>query len=129
MIFLPTYKEAIIRKNEFLKSGLGEYSKLRNYDYGPEERKNVSGLSPYITHGIINIVDLAQECIDSFGEKKSEKYIAELFWGVYWKGYLELRPSIWTCFKNNLENLRDYQNAGLYLKAICLLYTSDAADE
>ena len=54
MIFLPTYKEAIIRKNKFLKSGLGEYSKLRNYDYGPEERKNVSGLSPYITHGIIN---------------------------------------------------------------------------
>ena len=118
MIFIPTYQEAINRKNKFLNSGLCEYSKLRNYDYGPEERENVSGLSPYISHGLIDIVGLAQECIDLFGEKRAEKYIAELFWGVYWKGYLELRPSIWTCFKNDLENLRDYQNEELYLKAI-----------
>ena len=118
MIFIPTYQEAINRKNKFLNYGLSEYSKLRNYDYGPEKRENVSGLSPYITHGLIDIVGLAQECIDLFGEKRAEKYIAELFWGIYWKGYLELRPSIWTCFKNDLENLRDYQNEELYLKAI-----------
>ena len=118
MKFVPSYKEALKRKNQFLNSGLREYSKLRNYDYGPEKRENVSGLSPYITHGLIDIVGHSQECIDLFGEKKSEKYIAELFWGVYWKGYLELRPSIWTCFKNDLENLTDYQNEDLYLKAI-----------
>ena len=118
MIFIPTYQEAINRKNKFLNYGLSEYSKLRNYDYGPKERENVSGLSPYISHGLIDIVGLAQECIDLFGEKRAEKYIAELFWGIYWKGYLELRPSIWICFNNDLENLRDYQNEELYLKAI-----------
>ena len=118
MIFIPTYKEALNRKIEFLNSGLNEYSEFRNYDYGPEERKNVSGLSPYITHGLIDIVDLAQECINLLGEKKSEKYIAELFWGIYWKGYLELRPSIWTSFKEDLEILRDNRNEDLYLKAV-----------
>ena len=104
MDFKPTYQAAIKRKKEFLSSGLREYSNSRNYDYGPNKRHNVSGLSPYINNGLINIVDLARECIDLYGEKNVDKYVSELFWGVYWKGYLELRPTIWTSFKKDLEN-------------------------
>ena len=105
MEFKPTYQEAIKRKKEFLSLGLREYSNLRNYDYGPDRRHNVSGLSPYINHGLINIVDIAEESIDLYGKKNVDKFVSELFWGVYWKGYLELRPTIWSSFKNDLEKL------------------------
>ena len=118
MDFKPTYQAAIKRKKEFLSLGLRDYSNSRNYDYGPNKRHNVSGLSPYINNGLIDIVDLAQECIDLYGERNVDKYVSELFWGVYWKGYLELRPTIWTSFKNDLENLSDYKKSESYKKAV-----------
>ena len=74
MEFKPTYQEAIKRKKEFLSLGLGEYSNLRNYDYGPDRRHNVSGLSPYINHGLINIVDLAEESIDLYEKKNVDNF-------------------------------------------------------
>ncbi len=118
MEFKPTYQEAIKRKKEFLSLGLREYSNLRNYDYGPDRRHNVSGLSPYINHGLINIVDLAEECIDLYGKKNVDKFVSELFWGVYWKGYLELRPTIWSSFKNDLEKLSGVRKDLSYKKAV-----------
>ena len=41
--------------NIFLENKIINYSKYRNYDYGKDNpHKVVSGLSPYISHGIIN---------------------------------------------------------------------------
>ena len=37
----------------FIDNNLVEYSKLRNFDFGPDKRTNISCLSPYITHGIL----------------------------------------------------------------------------
>ena len=90
MDFKPTYQAAIKRKKEFLSLGLREYSNSRNYDYGPNKRQNVSGLSPYINNGLIDIVDLAQECIDLYGERNVDKYVSELFWGVYWLSLIHI---------------------------------------
>ena len=133
MDFKPTYQAAIKRKKEFLSLGLREYSNSRNYDYGPNKRHNVSGLSPYLNNGLIDIADLAQECIDLYGERNVDKYVSELFWGVYWKGYLELRPTIWTSFKNDLENLSDYKKSESYKKAVngltCIPCFNDWVDE
>ena len=133
MDFKPTYQAAIKRKKEFLSLGLREYSNSRNYDYGPNKRHNVSGLSPYVNNGLIDIADLAQECIDLYGERNVDKYVSELFWGVYWKGYLELRPTIWTSFKVDLENLSDYKKSESYKKAVngltCISCFNDWVDE
>ena len=133
MDFKPTYQAAIKRKKEFLSLGLREYSNSRNYDYGPNKRHNVSGLSPYVNNGLIDIADLAQECIDLYGERNVDKYVSELFWGVYWKGYLELRPTIWTSFKNDLENLSDYKKSESYKKAVngltCISCFNEWVDE
>ena len=45
---------AIEKLNKFVEQNLFEYSKLRNFDYGPNNRSNISCLSPYITHGVIS---------------------------------------------------------------------------
>ena len=54
MDFVPTRASAIDKLNKFVDQNLFEYSKLRNFDYGPKKRSNISCLSPYITHGVIN---------------------------------------------------------------------------
>ena len=54
MNFETSRAEALDRLNYFIENNLSDYSKLRNFDFGPENRSNISCLSPYITHGIIS---------------------------------------------------------------------------
>ena len=50
MIFEASRAKAIDKLNIFIENNLSEYSKLRNFDFGPDNRSNISCLSPYITH-------------------------------------------------------------------------------
>ena len=54
MNFGTSRASAIENLNRFVDQNLSEYSKLRNFDYGPDNRSNISCLSPYITHGVIS---------------------------------------------------------------------------
>ena len=54
MNFEPLRSFAIEKLNNFIEKNLIEYSKLRNFDYGPNQRTNISCLSPYVSHGIIS---------------------------------------------------------------------------
>ena len=53
MDFKASRAKALDKLNSFIENNLSEYSKLRNFDFGPENRSNISCLSPYIAHGII----------------------------------------------------------------------------
>ena len=55
MKFDASRAAALNKLNNFVEENLSEYSKLRNFDFGPEKRANVSCLSPYITHGVITV--------------------------------------------------------------------------
>ena len=55
MLFEASRAKAIEKLDHFIENNLIDYSKLRNFDLGPEGRSNVSCLSPYITHGIITV--------------------------------------------------------------------------
>ena len=70
--------KAIEKLNEFVEKNLSEYSKLRNFDFGPEKRSNVSCLSPYITHGIINEQEVIQKSLNKFSFSKNEKLLERL---------------------------------------------------
>ena len=54
MLFEASRAKAIEKLDHFIENNLTDYSKLRNFDFGPEGRSNVSCLSPYITHGIVS---------------------------------------------------------------------------
>jgi hypothetical protein len=102
-----------------VENNLSEYSKLRNFDYGPDNRSNISCLSPYITHGIINEKEVIKKSLDKFSFAKNEKFIQEVLWRTYWKGWLELRPSVWTDFLIELKKIKgDFQNNQNYKNAI-----------
>ena len=119
MNFEASRAKALEKLNYFVENNLSEYSKLRNFDYGPNNRSNVSCLSPYITHGIINEKEVIKKSLDKFSFAKNEKFIQEVLWRTYWKGWLELRPSVWTDFLIELKKIKgDFQNNQNYKNAI-----------
>ncbi len=119
MNFEASRAKALDKLNYFVENNLSEYSKLRNFDYGPDNRSNISCLSPYITHGIINEKEVIKKSLNKFSFTKNEKFIQEVLWRTYWKGWLELRPSVWTDFLIELKKIKeDFQNNLTYKNAI-----------
>ena len=66
MNFEASRAKALDKLNYFVENNLSEYSKLRNFDFGPENRSNISCLSPYITHGIINEKEVIEKSLGKF---------------------------------------------------------------
>jgi len=99
----------------FAKYKINDYAKLRNFDFGPNNESSVSKLSPYITHRILLEYDLILDIKSKYKIKNSTKFVEEIFWRVYWKGWMENRPKVWRNFisENNLDF--DYE---LYESAI-----------
>ena len=99
------YETAINLLNIFLGEKITKYSKLRNYDYGQESpHKIVSGLSPFISHGIINELDILSKLLNS--KNKCDKFKQEILWRTYWKGWLEHNKFIWDNYKKNLNFIK-----------------------
>ena len=103
MNFGTSRASAIEKLNKFVEQNLFEYSRLRNFDYGPSNRSNISCLSPYITHGVISELEVIKKSLSKFSFSKNEKFIQEVLWRTYWKGWLELRPTVWTDYLNELK--------------------------
>ena len=119
MNFETTRAKAVKNLENFLEKGLSEYSRSRNFDYGPEKRNNVSCLSPYITHGVLDEIEIIKKSLSKFSFSKNEKFIQEVLWRTYWKGWLELRPSVWSDYIISLNAIKEkFKEDPNYLKAI-----------
>ena len=119
MIFEASRAKAVDQLNNFIEQNLTDYSKLRNFDFGPDNRSNISCLSPYITHGTINELEVIDKSLKKFSFAKNEKFIQEVLWRVYWKGWLELRPNVWSDYLIELGKVKDeFKNNQSYLDAI-----------
>jgi deoxyribodipyrimidine photo-lyase len=117
-MFEPNRDFACKKLIDFIENNLFEYSKLRNFDYGPDKRTNISCLSPYITHGVLTEQKVMKLSLKKHSFIKIEKFIQEVLWRVYWKGWLELRPKVWTDYiidlnklKQKFKDNKDYLNA------------------
>ena len=119
MNFGKSRASAIEKLNLFVDQNLFEYSRLRNFDFGPNNRSNISCLSPYITHGVISELELIKRSLSKFSFLKNEKFIQEVLWRTYWKGWLELRPAVWTDYLDELKKIREeFKDNTNYKKAI-----------
>ena len=110
MIFKTTREESIQDLENYINKDIVNYSTQRNFDFGPGKRNNVSCLSPYISHRLITEYEVAKKVLSKFPYQKVEKYIQEIFWRVYWKGWLELRPQVWTDFIEDLKGIKEDKN-------------------
>ncbi len=119
MNFEPSRAQATNKLDNFVENNLSEYSRLRNFDFGPDKRSNISCISPYISHGILNELEVIDKTLKKFSFSKNEKFIQEVLWRTYWKGWLELRPNVWTDYLIELKIIREeYKDNKDYLNAI-----------
>ncbi|MDC1475874.1 DNA photolyase [Pelagibacteraceae bacterium] len=119
MDFPANRTKALKKLDDFIEKNLLEYTKLRNFDFGTQNRKNISCLSPYVTHGVINEVEIINKVLKKYLFNKSEKFIQEVLWRIYWKGWLELRPDVWGDYLINLKTYREkYKTNQNYLNAV-----------
>ncbi len=96
MSFTATRAAGLERLTAFIPSAGRHYANGRNADHGPDNRTNISMLSPYVRHRLVTEEEMVRLVLTEHSAVASEKYVQEILWRTYWKGWLELRPGIWT---------------------------------
>lgn len=118
MDLAPTRAAALSRLADFLPFAGRHYGDQRNHDDGPGHdggHRNVSQLSPWLHAGLIGEHEVLKAVLDAHSPRAAEKFIAEVFWRIYFKGYLEQRPAIWADYTVGRDTALAAleQNAGL----------------
>jgi len=97
----PTREEGLQTLERFLPHAGTSYAQGRNFVPGV-----VSGLSPYVRHRLITEAEIVGAVLQKHPLKEAEKFIQEVCWRTYWKGWLEMRPSVWSEYLEALQALR-----------------------
>ncbi|GFE49837.1 hypothetical protein So717_15900 [Roseobacter cerasinus] len=100
--FPPTRTAALEKLTAFLPRAGRDYAARRNYDLGPGQHHGVSMLSPYLRCRLITEEEVLQAVLGRHSVQAAEKFIQEVFWRTYWKGWLELRPGVWQQYRHDL---------------------------
>ncbi len=80
------------------------YANGRNTDHGRGAHKAVSVLSPYVRRRLVLEQDLVPAALAAHGSDEAEKFIQEVIWRGYFKGWLERRPQVWDSYRSGLED-------------------------
>lgn len=100
----PSRAAGLARLEAFTPSMGRVYAAHRNEDRGPDDRSNVSALSAHVRRRMICEDELVTAAIAAHGPEGAEKFIQEVCWRTYWKGWLEMRPSVWTDYRAGLAD-------------------------
>lgn len=101
----PTRQAGLERLERFTPQMGKAYASGRNFDRGPGGHISVSCLSPYIRRRLVTEMEVVVSAVRHHGRKGAEKFIQEVLWRSYFKGWLERRPAVWTSYRQGL--LRD----------------------
>ena len=122
--FTPTRLEALTRLSRFVPHAGSDYARRRNFDLGAGRHSGVSTLSPYLRHRLITEQEVVEATLGRFSQSSAEKFVQEVFWRTYWKGWLEQRPTVWDAYLGQVRGALDQvqTSAGLRSewKAACL---------
>lgn len=94
--FIPTREAGLKRLDDFAASMGAKYAADRNAELGQEDRSNVSCLSPWLRHRSLTEKEVVETALSRFKYSTAEKFIQEVCWRTYFKGWLEHRPTVWT---------------------------------
>ncbi|MEL7131404.1 MAG: FAD-binding domain-containing protein [Pseudomonadota bacterium] len=106
--FPPTRTAALERLNRFLPHAGRDYAARRNYDLGRDGHNGVSTLSPYIRARLLTEAEVLEAALARHSAKAAEKFIQEVYWRTYWKGWLEMRPAVWGQYMSTLNGALDH---------------------
>ena len=106
--FAATRSAAWARLEEFLPAA-GLYAAERNYvrpGHG-----NVSRLSPWVQKRLLLESEIVAATRVRWSFPAVEKFVQEVYWRTYWKGWLEQRPAAWIGWVESVPRLRDSLSA------------------
>ena len=101
----PTRVAGLRRLSAFAPDAGVRYAKTRNFDFGPERRGNVSGMSPYVRHRLVLEQELLAAALQHHSPAEADKFVQEVFWRTYFKGWLEQHPGVWTHYRQSVTAL------------------------
>jgi deoxyribodipyrimidine photo-lyase len=117
-VFEPTRAAGLARMNAFVPHAGRAYAEGRNSDLGPGRPSAVSQLSPWLRYRLLNEQEVCAAVLERHSLAAAEKYVQEVLWRTYWKGWLEMRPGIWERFlverdeqHERLRNVRALEQA------------------
>jgi hypothetical protein len=106
--FLPTRAAALARLEEFLPDA-GRYAADRNFVR--PGHPNISRLSPWVQKRLLLEEEVIAAARDRWSFEAVEKFVQEVYWRTYWKGWLEQRPEAWSRWVEAVPRLRDALSA------------------
>jgi hypothetical protein len=101
--FLPTRAAALARLEEFLPDA-GRYAADRNFVR--PGHPNISRLSPWVQKRLLLEEEVIAAARDRWSFEAVEKFVQEVYWRTYWKGWLEQRPEAWARWVEAVPRLR-----------------------
>jgi deoxyribodipyrimidine photo-lyase len=114
MIFHPTRSAALERLEQFVPLA-AKYAGSRNFDLGSGKHDGVSRLSPCIRTRLITEEEATRAVLTKHSPRAAEKFLQEIAWRTYWKGWLEMRPDVWSHY---LSSLAEQEKSDAYESAI-----------
>ena len=110
-----TRAEGMARLEAFIPNCGKAYAQKRNFDFGKGRHQSVSQLSPFVRRRLITEVDMLRAVMSAHRFADAQKFIHEIFWRTYFKGWMEMRPTIWMEFTHAKMPPADHKG---YLEAI-----------
>ena len=108
LAFIPTRAAALARLAEFMPVA-GRYAAERNYVR--PGHPNISRLSPWVQKRLLLEEEVAAAARERWPFEAVEKFVQEVYWRTYWKGWLEQRPEAWSRWVEAVPRLRDALSA------------------
>lgn len=84
---------ALGRLGDFVREGAGAYARTRNFV--KRGHGNVSRLSAALRHRLVSEEEVVTAVLASHRFAAVEKFVQEVVWRTYWKGWLEQHPGVW----------------------------------
>ena len=107
--FTPSRQAGLARLGAFLPRA-ARYAAERNFvrpDNDPASR-----LSPWLQKRLIREEEVVAAVRARWPFAAVEKFVQEVYWRTYWKGWLEQRPAAWSRWREAVPRLRDGLQGG-----------------
>lgn len=101
-IYFPASRQAgLDRLAAFAPRAGATYARTRNHVL--QGHPNVSRLSPYIRYRLITEEEVLSHMMGTNPQGAAAKFADEVLWRSYWKGFLEMRPSLLASYHDGVR--------------------------
>ena len=101
-----TRGDGLDRLTQFLPDAGPAYAAGRNTDHGPDQPGAVSRLSRYVRYRLVTEQEIFDRVLARHSAASAQKFLQEVFWRTYWKGWLEMRPAVWSRYLAECDRQR-----------------------